>query len=80
MVLEVLKMWLEIGRPKAKGDTIKEAIREVQKIKESDSEAFDLLVDYHYAVRYAGSARDRATESVPRKSFRRLRTGRRKSL
>ena len=79
-LLEFLKMCLEIGRPKAKGDTIKEASREAQKIKESDSEAFDLLVDYHYAVRYAGSARDRATESVLRKSFRRLRTGRRKSL
>ena len=79
-LLEFLRMCLELGRPKAKGDTIKEAIREVRKIKESDSEAFDLLVDYHYGVRYAGSARDRATESVLRKSFRRLRKGRRAPL
>jgi len=79
-LLEFLRVCLELGRPKAKGDTIKEAIQEVQKIEESGSDVFDLLAEYHYAVRYAGSARDRATESVLKKSFRRLRKGRRVSL
>jgi transglutaminase-like putative cysteine protease len=79
-LLEFLRMCLDLGHPKAKGDTVKEAIQEVRKIKESGSEVYDLLADYHYAVQYAGSARDRATESVLRKSFRRLRKGRGVSL
>ena len=73
-------MCLDLGHPKAKGDTVKEAIQEIRKIKESGSEVYDLLADYHYAVQYTGSARDRATESVLRKSFRRLRKGRGVSL
>jgi transglutaminase-like putative cysteine protease len=79
-LLEFLKMCLELGRPKAKGDTIREAIQEVRNMKESGSEVFDLLADYHYAVRYAGSTRNRATETVLKKSFRRLRKGRGVSL
>ena len=79
-LLEFLKMCLELGRPKAKGDTIREAIQEVRNMKGSGSEAFNLLADYHYAVRYVGSARDRATETVLKKSFRRLRKGRGVSL
>ena len=79
-LLEFLKMCLELGRPKARGDTIREAIQEVRNMKGSGSEAFNLLADYHYAVRYAGSARDRATETVLKKSFRRLRKGRGVSL
>ena len=79
-LLEFLRMCLELGHPKAKGVTVKEAIQEVRKVKESGSEVYDLLADYHYGVRYAGSAPDRATESVLKKSFRRLRKGKGVSL
>ena len=73
-------MCLELGRPKAKGDTIREAIQRVRDEKEFGAEAFDLLANYHYAVRYAGSERDRVTEAALKKSFRRLRKGRGVSL
>ena len=79
-LLEFLRMCLELGHPKAKGVTVKEAIQQVRKVKESGSEVYDLLAEYHYGVRYAGSAPDRATESVLKKSFRRLRKGKGVSL
>ena len=79
-LLEFLRMCLELGRPKAKGDTIREAIQRVRDEKEFGAEAFDLLANYHYAVRYAGSERDRVTEAALKKSFRRLRKGRGASL
>jgi hypothetical protein len=63
---------MEIGQPKVKGETVREAISKVSGLVKGE-ESFEKLSNYHYSIQYAGGHRDRSIESQLKRSFRRLR-------
>ena len=71
-LIEFLKMCMEIGQPKVKGETVREAISKVSGLVKGE-ESFEKLSNYHYSIQYAGGHRDRSIESQLKRSFRRLR-------
>ena len=71
-LIEFLKMCIEMGQPKGRGETVREAISKISgQVKEDES--FEELSNYHYSIQYAGGRRDRSIESQLKRSFRRLR-------
>ena len=72
-LIEFLKMCIDCGRPKAKGETIREAIKNLRGLIKEDDGSFDDLVSYHYSIQYAGASRDSSVESKLKRTFKKLR-------
>ena len=72
-LIEFLKICIDCGRPKSKGETVREAINNIRDLIKEDNNCFDSLVTYHYSTQYAGATRDRTTESQLKRAFKRLR-------
>ncbi len=71
---EFLRLCRERGRPKPMGETLREAASALARAG-LDERALWRLADYHYAVSYAGGARDRGEERSLRDAMKRLRKG-----
>ena len=75
-LIEFLKICIDCGRPKSKGETVREAINNIRDLIKEDNNCFDSLLTYHYSTQYAGASRDRTTESQLKRAFKRLRKNR----
>ena len=75
-LIEFLKICIDCGRPKSKGETVREAINNIRDLIKEDNNCFDSRLTYHYSTQYAGASRDRTTESQLKRAFKRLRKNR----
>ena len=75
-LIEFLKMCIDCGRPKSKGETVREAIKNIRDLIKEDDNCFDSLVTYHYSTQYAGASKNRTVESQLKRALKKLRKNR----